>query len=135
MALTELFFLLQVKYGVQLLEKIPKHDRDLTYLQRVLVISLHLGCLLTRVMHNIPPEHEEFRDSVYKSTYHLVKLGIKGKRGRSLLHLACSRDSGLVGRYGFFFGSIQRTKPVAHVLFIAANTPPANSHRRRLPVC
>lgn len=84
--------------GVQLLEKIATHDRDLTYLHRVLVISLHLGCLLTRVIQTATADQDELKEDVYKNTYQLVKLGVKGRNGRTVLHLACSRDSGLVGR-------------------------------------
>lgn len=88
----------EVKVAVKLLEKIPKYDGDLTCLHRVLVICLHLGCLLTKVMPNATPEEEELKEIVYKSTYQLVKLKVTGKNGRSLLHLACCRDSGLVPR-------------------------------------
>lgn len=88
----------EVKVAVQLLEKIPKYDGDLTCLHRVIVISLHLGCLLTKVMPVATPEEEELKETVYKSTYQLVQLGVTGKHGRSVLHLACSRDSGLVPR-------------------------------------
>lgn len=88
----------EVKVAVQLPEKIPKYDGDLTCLHRVVIIALHLGCLLTKVMATATPEEEELKETIYKSTYQLVKLGVTGKYGRSVLHLVCSRDSGLVPR-------------------------------------
>lgn len=40
----------EVELGNQMLERLPSADRDVTYLTRVLVITLHLACLLTRLL-------------------------------------------------------------------------------------
>lgn len=82
--------------GIALVEKLPAAERDLTYLHRVVVICLHLACLLTKLLPTIS-EAESFH--LHKSTYRLVHLGVRGRAGRSVLHLACARDSALVGRY------------------------------------
>ncbi|XP_034230076.1 protein fem-1 homolog CG6966 [Thrips palmi] len=86
----------EVEMGNALVEKLPAAERDLTYLHRVIVICLHLACLLTRLLPTLS-EAESFH--LHKSTYRLVHLGVRGRRGRSVLHLVCSRDSALVGRY------------------------------------
>lgn len=86
----------EVEMGIALVEKLPAAERDLTYLHRVVVICLHLACLLTRLMPTLT-EAESFH--LHKSTYRLVHLGVRGRAGRSVLHLACARDSALVGRY------------------------------------
>ncbi|EEB16000.1 Sex-determining protein fem-1, putative [Pediculus humanus corporis] len=122
----------EVKVAVQLLEKIPKYDGDLTCLHRVIVISLHLGCLLTKVMPVATPEEEELKETVYKSTYQLVQLGVTGKHGRSVLHLACSRDSGLVpSKYA---GCQFPSALLAQLLLKVGADPKAKDHDGNTPL-
>lgn len=86
----------EVEAGVNLLDKIPTGERDTTYLHRVLVISLHLACLLTKLL---PSLTEEQAHKVHQALYLLVKQNVRGRLGCTALHLACSRDAALVGRY------------------------------------
>ncbi|XP_015590859.1 protein fem-1 homolog CG6966 isoform X2 [Cephus cinctus] len=87
---------LEVRLGKQMLDKVPPCERDLTYLNRVLVITLHLACLLTR---ETPPEGSEEYTALHKAVYELVRINAKGKQGRDALQLTYSKDAALVGRY------------------------------------
>ncbi|KAK7873054.1 hypothetical protein R5R35_000340 [Gryllus longicercus] len=86
----------EVEAGVEMLDIIPVGERDTTYLHRVLVISLHLACLLTKLLPDLTPEESH---EVHKAVYTLVKQNVRGRLGCTALHLACSRDAVLVGRY------------------------------------
>ncbi|XP_031332381.1 protein fem-1 homolog CG6966 isoform X2 [Photinus pyralis] len=88
----------EVELGNQMLDKISNAERDVTYLTRVLVITLHLACLLTRLL-NHPNCTTELSGIIFKALYDLIKLKIKGRLGRTALHFACCRDAALVGRY------------------------------------
>ena len=61
-----------------------------------IVISLHLVCLLTKLIPHL--EKEKVYD-VKQAVYEFVMVGAKGRGGSSPLHLACSRDTSSVGRY------------------------------------
>ncbi|XP_066599113.1 protein fem-1 homolog CG6966 isoform X2 [Prorops nasuta] len=87
---------MEVKVGKQMLDKVPTSERDLTYLNRVLVITLHLACLLTREM---PEEDTQEYHSLHRALYKLVRTNARGKRGRDALQLIHSEDGALVGRY------------------------------------
>lgn len=78
----------------------PNALRDMTYLTRVLVITLHLACLLTKLLEGASST-EEMKDKIYRAIYNLVKLKIKSRLGRTALHVAvhCCREATLVGRY------------------------------------
>lgn len=86
----------EVEAGVEMLDKIPGGERDATYLHRVLVISLHLACLLTRLLPDVSSEQCQ---KVHCFMYRLVKQDVHTRLGCTALHLACSRDAALVGRY------------------------------------
>lgn len=88
----------EVELGNQMLEKIPSVEKDMTYLTRVLVITLHLACLLTRLLEH-PTCDEQTSKRVHEAIYELIKLKVRGKLGRTALHLACCREAALVGRY------------------------------------
>ena len=60
-----------------MLDKMPACERDLTYLNRVLVITLHLACLLTR---ETPKAGTEEHDELHRAIYELVKINAKGKQ-------------------------------------------------------
>lgn len=81
-----------------MLEHLPYFERDTNYLTRVMVITLHLACLLTRMLEH-PTNTEEMTKLIYQSIYKLVKLKVKARYGRSILHLACCKDVAVLGRY------------------------------------
>ncbi|XP_026464179.1 protein fem-1 homolog CG6966 isoform X1 [Ctenocephalides felis] len=85
----------EVEFGRDMLERLK--DKDLTMLNRMLVITLHLACLLTRMLET--NEDKDIEHDIYKNVYELVKLNVKVKLGRTALHLSCCRDAALVGRY------------------------------------
>jgi hypothetical protein len=86
----------EVEAGVKMLNKIPAGERDVTYLHRILVISLHLASLLTKLL---PELSSEERHKVHCFMYKLVKQDVHTRLGCTALHLACSKDAALVGRY------------------------------------
>ncbi|XP_046623622.1 protein fem-1 homolog CG6966 isoform X1 [Neodiprion virginianus] len=86
----------EVKLGKQMLDKVPACERDLSFLNRVLVITLHLACLLT---HKTPPPDTEAHRELHEAIYDLVRINAKGKQGRDALQLACSRDATVIARY------------------------------------
>lgn len=86
----------EVDLGNQMLNKMPNVERDMTYLTRVLVITLHLACLLTKLLDN---SNEDISQKIHSAIYTLVKLKIKSRLGRTALHLACCREAALMGRY------------------------------------
>ncbi|KAK2583435.1 hypothetical protein KPH14_009413 [Odynerus spinipes] len=88
--------ILEVRLGKQMLDKVPPKERDVTSLNRVLVITLHLACLMTRVM---PEQGTREYDSIHKAIYELVRINAKGKEDRDALQLIHSDDIALVGRY------------------------------------
>lgn len=81
-----------------MLDHLPYYERDTNYLTRVMVITLHLACLLTRMLEH-HTNTEEMTKLIHQSIYKLVKLKIKAKFGRSILHLSCCRDVAVLGRY------------------------------------
>lgn len=84
--------------GSSMLDHLPYFERDTNYLTRVMVITLHLACLLTRMLEH-HTNTEEMTRLIHQSIYKLVKLKIKARFGRSILHLACCRDVAVLGRY------------------------------------
>lgn len=52
-------------------------ERDLTFLNRVLLISLHLACLLTR---ETGEKGSEEHITLHKELYKLVRINAKGKQ-------------------------------------------------------
>lgn len=71
-------------------------ERDMTYLNRTLIIILHLICLLTKL---IPHLSEEEVHRVKKTVFQFLSADPRGRNGATPLHLACARDSSSVGRY------------------------------------
>ncbi|XP_054288429.1 protein fem-1 homolog CG6966 isoform X2 [Macrosteles quadrilineatus] len=84
----------EVRAGAEVLQVCQ--DRDPAHLHRVLVIALHLGCLLARILHTLTDKQ---RHLAHQTLYSLVSLGVRGRLGQTVLHLACSSISTLVGRY------------------------------------
>ncbi|KAL2713882.1 protein fem-1 CG6966-like isoform X1, partial [Vespula squamosa] len=88
--------IVEVRLGKQLLDKVPLRDRDVTSLNRILLITLHLACLMTRDM---PTEGTYEYEAIHKAIYELVRINAKGKEDRDALQLVHSDDVALVGRY------------------------------------
>ncbi|KAL1509901.1 hypothetical protein ABEB36_004568 [Hypothenemus hampei] len=88
----------EINHGNQSLSRLPNQDRDLTYLTRVTVITLHLASLLTRMLENRTIS-EDVQHEIHKAIFDLNKLGIRARLGRSLLHLASCRDVALLVKY------------------------------------
>lgn len=67
--------------GKQLLDKMGDLacERDLTFLNRVLVITLHLACLLT--CETGEKDSEEYI-TLHKEIYKLIRINAKGKQVR-----------------------------------------------------
>ncbi|XP_053671645.1 protein fem-1 homolog CG6966 isoform X2 [Anopheles nili] len=90
----------EVQLGQRMFDKMAFHERDHGALSRALVISLHLACLLVRLL----DEEEELcsadmKHQILQALYDLVSLKIVSQTGRTALHLACYKDAALVGRY------------------------------------
>lgn len=71
-------------------------DRDITYFNRTLVILLHLICLLTKLVSHLDGVQI---CRVKKAVFDFLRLEPQGRNGSTLLHLACARESSIVGRY------------------------------------
>lgn len=67
----------EVKLGKEMLDKVPACERDLTYLNRVLLITLQLACHLTR---NMPEETSAEHLELHQNIYRLVRIGARGKQ-------------------------------------------------------
>ncbi|XP_018320025.1 protein fem-1 homolog CG6966 [Agrilus planipennis] len=105
----------EVEMGSEMLDKMPTVEKDLTHLTHVLVITLHLACLLVKMLEH-PTAHELHRKIIYKAIYSLVKLKVTVKQGRTALHLACCKDASLVVRYpAYQFPSQQLAKVLLDV--------------------
>ncbi|XP_076665255.1 protein fem-1 homolog CG6966 isoform X2 [Andrena cerasifolii] len=87
---------LEVKLGKQLLDDVPACVRDVTYLNRVLVLTLHLACLLTQ---DVPEEGTDEHRALHKAIYNLVRINAKGNHGRDTLQLIHSGEGAFIGRY------------------------------------
>lgn len=69
----------EVAKGKQMLDKMGDlaWERDLTFLNRVLVITLHLACLLTR---ETGEKGSEEYNALHKELYKLVRINAKGRQ-------------------------------------------------------
>lgn len=74
---------MEVKLGKQMVDDGPAAtDSDLTNLNRILVIALHLACLLTR---DTPDPNSDDYVELHRAIYELVQINAKDK-GVSLSH-------------------------------------------------
>ncbi|XP_058056888.1 protein fem-1 homolog CG6966 isoform X1 [Anopheles bellator] len=90
----------EVQLGQQMLDQMPYPERDHGALSRALVISLHLACLLVRLLDEEEELcTEEMKHQILQALYDLVSLKIVSKTGQTALHLACYKEAALVGRY------------------------------------
>lgn len=69
---------------------------DETHFQRVLVISLHLCCVLAKLL---PFLNAEQRHEAHSLVYSLVCQKIRGNGNRSFLHYVCTSKTGVISRY------------------------------------
>lgn len=90
---------LEVKLGKQMLDKVPACQRNLTFLNRVLVSTLHLAYFLTR---DLPEEGTDEYIALHKAIYQLVRINAKGRHGRDILQLIHSGKCTLVSKYSAF---------------------------------
>ncbi|KAJ8965076.1 hypothetical protein NQ314_004477 [Rhamnusium bicolor] len=116
----------EVELGSLMLERMPNMERDMTYLTRVMVITLHLACLLTRLLDH-HTSTEDITKDIHKAIYNLVKLKIKARSGRTALHLACCRDVALLGRYP----ACQFPSPHLAEVLLKVGADPNPKRRRR----
>ncbi|CAG9856978.1 unnamed protein product [Phyllotreta striolata] len=89
----------EVESGSETVAKLTKSKSESDYLTRVMFITLHLACLLTRLLDHQVNDDERMTQDIYRAIYDLVKLKAKAKGGRTVLHLACCKDTALFGRY------------------------------------
>ena len=76
--------------------KMPVTERDMTHFNRLIIIIMHLICLMCKIYKRM---REDELDQLKYIVYRLVKLDIRGAKGQTPLHLACSKDTSTVGRY------------------------------------
>ncbi|XP_071865780.1 protein fem-1 homolog CG6966 isoform X2 [Bombus fervidus] len=85
---------LEVKLGKEMLDKGPSRGRDIAYLNRVLINTLHLVSLLT---HDIPDEDSEENTELHRALYSLVQINPKDNNDRTVLHLVFSEKNTILG--------------------------------------
>lgn len=107
----------ELELGQEMFEKVPEAKQDAQAIARALASSVHLACLLAKVLDSDDCSII-IRTQVLKSLYHLIRLKVSLvnvllatyidryfileiviKSGRTALHLACYREAALVGRY------------------------------------
>lgn len=88
----------EVELGNLTIERLSNCKGDLNYLTRVMVITLHLACLLTKLLDH-HTSNEEVTRNIYQVIYQLVKLKVRARSGRTILHLACCKEVAILGRY------------------------------------
>lgn len=71
-----IFQVMEIKLGKEVLRFKPHVERDyFTYLNKALIIALHLACLLTL---NDMEEGSEEHYNTHKALYELIKVNAKG---------------------------------------------------------
>ncbi|XP_063982559.1 protein fem-1 homolog CG6966 isoform X2 [Diachasmimorpha longicaudata] len=84
----------EIKLGKQMLDKIP--NCDLTNLNRILITTLHLACLLTREM---PEVGSEEYVNLHRAIHELVRINAKDKAGRDVLQMIHNVEASIAGSY------------------------------------
>ncbi|XP_033206704.1 protein fem-1 homolog CG6966 isoform X1 [Bombus vancouverensis nearcticus] len=85
---------LEVKLGKQMLDKGSARGRDIAYLNRVLITTLHLASLLT---HEMPEEDTAEYSALHQALYELVRANPKDNNDRTVLHLVFSERNTIFG--------------------------------------
>lgn len=67
----------EVRLGQEMLKNSSDIDADTNALNRALVITLHLACLLTRLLDDDTDCPSDIKHSIYSSLFELVKLKVK----------------------------------------------------------
>ncbi|XP_006608848.1 protein fem-1 homolog CG6966 isoform X3 [Apis laboriosa] len=75
---------LEVKLGKQMMDKGPTRGRDIVYLDKVLLTTLHLASLLT---HEMPEKDSAEYTALHQALYELVRINAKDRNGGNVLHL------------------------------------------------
>ncbi|ESO07760.1 hypothetical protein HELRODRAFT_170308 [Helobdella robusta] len=78
-------------------ESVHKMERDTTSFNRYLIIILHLMSLTCRKFSSIKDQERWF--SFLKSVYRLVRMKCRNEQNHTLLHLACSKETSVIGRF------------------------------------
>lgn len=86
----------ELEVGIAQLSKVSVSENDMTNFNRLLVIIMHLICLLCRTQASMLPDQlQDFKTTTYK----LVRADPRTSKGYTVLHLACSKETSIVGRY------------------------------------
>ncbi|XP_055375496.1 protein fem-1 homolog CG6966 [Condylostylus longicornis] len=87
----------ELELGQKMFQSLPESEKDSNLLSRALVSSLHLACLLARL---VVEEDccEVIKKRILTALYKLNNLKVVIRSGRTALHLACYRGASL-GRY------------------------------------
>ncbi len=86
----------ELERGYEHMQRVSPTERDTSHFNRLLVILMHLTSLLCQVQSRATEEEQyQFKKLVYL----MVRMNVRGSRGQTPLHLACSKDTTTVGRY------------------------------------
>ena len=86
----------ELQFGMSHMAKSATSDKDLSHFNRLLVIIMHLLSLLCTLQNTMS---EEQLNHFKRSAYVLVRMNPRGTKGYTPLHLACCKDTSVVGRY------------------------------------
>ena len=86
----------EVVKAMDALKSSTQPDRDMPHFNRLVVIVMHLLKLLCHVRSKLT---EEQLEKMMRAAYYLVKLDPRDSQGRSVLHLASSKETSNVGRH------------------------------------
>lgn len=67
---------MEVKLGKQMMDKGPTRGRDIVYLDKVLLTTLHLASLLT---HEMPEKDTAEYTALHQALYELVRINAKDR--------------------------------------------------------
>ncbi|CAD1480545.1 unnamed protein product, partial [Heterotrigona itama] len=90
---SRLQMVLEVKQGKEMLDRGSARGRDIAYLNKVLVITLHLASLLC---HEMPESIVEY-EALHQALYELVQINAKDNNDRNVLHLIFSERGTIFG--------------------------------------
>ncbi|XP_035221658.1 protein fem-1 homolog A-like [Stegodyphus dumicola] len=75
--------------------KMPHEKKQQDVFHRTLIIAMHLVGLMCQLQSELNGNDLELKQAVYR----LVRLNARARNGWTPLHLACFKDSSLIGRY------------------------------------
>ncbi|XP_044001373.1 protein fem-1 homolog C isoform X2 [Aphidius gifuensis] len=110
--------IMEVKLGKQMVDDGPVSESDLTNLNRILVIALHLACLLTR---NTPTRDSEEYIDLHRALHELVRINAKDKEGRDVLQMTHNADAATVDTSSYAACKLTSPKLTSALLEAGAN--------------